>query len=359
MNNMFVLSSAPKMSYEQMVAQDIKDFYTARQFNAAAQSAHSTQPSAPSQPQSALRSCPYSSGSQLEHSPVQDRNAPFGFNPHRSAMQDQIYRYAEIRSLFEMPTADQPLMSSQFSSRGMNTEDPSTQAKLNDSIDRHRHRLMKSRQSQPNKAKANLSSSSPRGKVHRMQKPAISAPYQSNYHQQHHHQQPQQQYQVNGSVSGSHHPPQQYSPSAPRSPMDDTRKRMSSMDGLSLFGSTYSDNMPQQDAHHREHKAHAGAGNHTNVHGQQPPQGHHHHPESSGSNLLSHPTPFVTTKELSALLDVPQLHLDASMTEFGQAVPGNSSVANLHSANNSVAGSAAPKVTVEMSLEQFELATQK
>lgn len=131
---------------------------------------------------------------------------------------------------------------------------------------------------------------------------------------------------------------------------------MSSMDGLSMFGSTFSD-ITQQDPHHRDHKINPSA-NHS-VHSHSLPHSHSH-ADNHASHLLNHPTPFVTTKELSALLDAPQLHLDPSLTEFGQAVSANGSVGNLHSTNNSVVlGSTAPKVTVEMSLEQFENATKR
>eukprot|EP01032_Pedospumella_encystans_P019846 gene19846-22557_t len=355
--NMIVLSSAPKMSYEQMVAQDIKDFYAARQFNAAAQAQQSAPPQS-QQSQASGRAGQFSSGSQLEHSPLQERNPQFGFNPHHSTMQDQIYRYAEIRSLFEMPAADQPLMRSQMSPRGMGSEDPASQAKLNDSIDRHRQRIMRSRQSQPTKTKVYTIGASPRSKIHRVRNPATSAQYQQSVSHHQHHQ--QLSHHDHGSVSGSvHHSQQQYPPSsAPHSPADGTRKRMSSMDGLSMFGSTFSDvTSDPHHHHHQEHKVNTSANHsvysHSHSHG-------HSHADSHASHLLNNPTPFVTTKELSALLDVPQLHRDPSMTEFGQAVSANGSVVNLHSANNSVAlGSVAPKVTVEMSLEQFENATKR
>jgi hypothetical protein len=169
--NMFVLSAAPKLSFENMLAQDMS---YSQQLNQPSFASHFSQ-----MPTHAMHS-PGSPGSlsmSMDNSMMSDdltaRSMP---RPERT-IQDQIHRFAEIRSLFQMPShADGgPFHPSSGSSAGRgyyprdqtNLMDELAHSKLQESIDRHKDRLLRSRQPRSRPAPQ----SSPRLRIHKAHRP--------------------------------------------------------------------------------------------------------------------------------------------------------------------------------------------
>ena len=327
--NMFVLSTAPKMSYEHMVAQDVINFQQARQ----RQQQHSSHSAGHFH--SAVAT-PHSTGMNLESSGNLDENH-FYPGSQMSTMQDQIYRFAEIRSLFQMPSSadiDEPFIRHQGSAhRGHNANliDEMAQAKLQESIERHKERLVRSRQPKP---KSTPHVASPRGRIHRPTHPAPqpSQSAQNDYFRGYAPDSSRTDH--NESRQLQNHPPSSSLSSNNAHGVRTAPAQMSNMDGVSAFESTMSDFTEMA-----------------------PPQAVAS-PKlvPSGGSVTQHShSSFITASELSALLDPPRLLPDASQTEFGQLVQGSTVTSGMGGEGPAIQ----QKVVLEMTLEEFEAATKR
>ena len=211
--NMFVLSAAPNLTYQYMLAQDMQQ-HSPQQYQQHQQEQqhqrHNQQQqganfpiSSPSQPQPSMHS-PGSLSMNLDGSTSLsgELHSPPSFARSEMTIQEQIHRFAEIRSLFELPSNSNfedpytPLQlqlqhgseldtasSIQYNSssyRHMRTDliDELSQAKLKDSIDKHKHRLERSRQP---KSRPSISKPSPRARIHKP-KSGVNTPRSDYYY---------------------------------------------------------------------------------------------------------------------------------------------------------------------------------
>lgn len=150
--NMFVLSSAPKVSFDSMVASEISHFQHAQAYSQYA-------------PNIGM-----GMGGGLDSSIAsEDLNQTGSVYKTEMSIQDQICRFAEIRSLFQMPSStdigDLHEQHPHQHRQQINLVKEAANAKLQESIDRHKQRLAKTRKSKP----------SPRSQIHKPKQPAYGA----------------------------------------------------------------------------------------------------------------------------------------------------------------------------------------
>jgi hypothetical protein len=180
--NMFVLSAAPKLSFENMSAQDMS---YSQQLNQPSFASHFSQmPTHAMHSPGSLGSLSMSMDNSMMSDDLTTRSMP---RPDRT-IQDQIHRFAEIRSLFQMPSHPDggPFHPSSGSSAGRgyyprdqtNLMDELAHSKLQESIDRHKDRLLRSRQPRSRPAPQ----SSPRLRIHKAHRPLNNNGSQAEYY---------------------------------------------------------------------------------------------------------------------------------------------------------------------------------